>query len=274
VGGRARATDRNERFQSAAELGAAIEEVMSSTGLHTTHAQVASFVETHLMGRAERRKKAIEIALKEASNRARALRALTAVPDSKTGLTRTPDADGPDSAVSSVSNVSNVSGVSGTQNPLHLWQGATPGGSAGALPSAASSGELPFVDGAHISQVSTGTLGSSASALDVPKKRSSLPMMTAGGFVALAIAGTALFFGLHRPLPPALATTAAPLSAVAEVPRPAPPHEMTSAPVANAAADAGAVAAVAPHAVAPKKPWTAGPARTTKPKKSEDDIGF
>jgi len=64
--------DVSLRFQTAAELQAAIDEAMIQCGLSTSNAQVAAFVAEHLRGRVDERRRTIELALKEAAHRAMA----------------------------------------------------------------------------------------------------------------------------------------------------------------------------------------------------------
>jgi serine/threonine-protein kinase len=82
---RALSHDPADRYQTAEELGTALEDAMRRLGVITTHAQVANFMAQRVGDRLEARKQTITKALSEAGNRARA----------KTELTATePDADG------------------------------------------------------------------------------------------------------------------------------------------------------------------------------------
>jgi serine/threonine-protein kinase len=60
------------RFETAAEMGDALEQVMSEAGLPATNAQVGAFLREHLAQRLEKRRQAIDLALVQAAERSRA----------------------------------------------------------------------------------------------------------------------------------------------------------------------------------------------------------
>jgi serine/threonine-protein kinase len=77
---KALAHDPQQRFQTAAELGQALEEAMRKLGITTTHAQVAAFLQQRMAERLETRKQVTQRALAEAANRERAKPELTSPP--------------------------------------------------------------------------------------------------------------------------------------------------------------------------------------------------
>lgn len=77
---KALAHDREQRFQTAAELGQALEEAMRKLGITTTHAQVGTFLAQRMAERLETRKQVTQRALAEAGNRERAKPELTSPP--------------------------------------------------------------------------------------------------------------------------------------------------------------------------------------------------
>jgi serine/threonine-protein kinase len=76
------------RYQTAAELREALEKAMVEAKVTTTHEDVAAFTGKHLAERAERRRKAIELALEAAAERHRVAELLQ--PASEDGLTPAP----------------------------------------------------------------------------------------------------------------------------------------------------------------------------------------
>jgi eukaryotic-like serine/threonine-protein kinase len=77
---RALAHEPAQRFQTAAEMGTALEELMRKLSISTTHANVAQFVNKVLGDKLESRKALITSAVNEASNRERVREALINVP--------------------------------------------------------------------------------------------------------------------------------------------------------------------------------------------------
>jgi hypothetical protein len=74
---RALAHEPAQRFQTAAEMGNALEELMRKLQIVTTHAQVGGFVQKLLGDKIEARQQLIATAISEASNRERVREALT-----------------------------------------------------------------------------------------------------------------------------------------------------------------------------------------------------
>jgi serine/threonine-protein kinase len=74
---RALAHEPNQRFQTAAEMGEALESLMRKLGVVTTHTQVGAFVQEVLGDKLEARKQLIATALGEAGHRERTCAALT-----------------------------------------------------------------------------------------------------------------------------------------------------------------------------------------------------
>jgi serine/threonine-protein kinase len=87
---RSLAFDVDERVATAQDLQQAIESAMVASGLQTSVADVASFLRQHTADRAETRKKAIEVAVAAAAERARVAKALEIDEDSSSGFTRLP----------------------------------------------------------------------------------------------------------------------------------------------------------------------------------------
>lgn len=75
---RALAHEPSQRYQTAAEMGEALEQLMRKLGVVTTHTQVGQFVQQVLGEKLESRKQLVASALAEAANRERARSALTA----------------------------------------------------------------------------------------------------------------------------------------------------------------------------------------------------
>lgn len=77
---RSLAHEPGQRFQTAAEMGEALEGLMRKLGVVTTHAEVGAFVQHVLGDKLAARRQLIQNALAEAANRETARKALTAVP--------------------------------------------------------------------------------------------------------------------------------------------------------------------------------------------------
>jgi eukaryotic-like serine/threonine-protein kinase len=76
---RALAHEPSQRFQTAAEMGEALESLMRKLGVVTTHAQVGTFVQQALGEKFDARKKLVASALAEAANREQSRSALSAL---------------------------------------------------------------------------------------------------------------------------------------------------------------------------------------------------
>lgn len=89
--------DVEKRIATAADLQTALEEAMINAGLRATHADVATFLREHLADRAENRKRAVELALKAAADRARVALVLTMpASDSASGIIDTKNKSNPE----------------------------------------------------------------------------------------------------------------------------------------------------------------------------------
>ncbi len=90
---RALTHDPEKRIATAQDMQAALESAMTQTGSSATSAEVASFVREHLADRAEARRKAIDVALAAAADRARINEAFeigAPAPDSTSDFTDVP----------------------------------------------------------------------------------------------------------------------------------------------------------------------------------------
>jgi serine/threonine-protein kinase len=95
---RALTDDREQRFATAEEMQAALEEAMIACRIATTQAEVAAYVARHQADRVAKRREAVELALAAAEERAR-VRELLKIPVPDSGVSRVGDLQ-PASAVS------------------------------------------------------------------------------------------------------------------------------------------------------------------------------
>lgn len=233
---RALVRDRDKRIPTAAELGGLIEDAMAAAGLKEGPKEVAAFVNERLKDRNDARKKAVDLALEAASERARRSLGPLTDPDSESG-----------------------------HQPLRtLGRAPEPPSSAPSIPQA------PAVPIDVMEPTSTATLGSAALVADgiipAPASRARVAMMV-GGVAAVLLVAVALFVGLHKTAPPETSASPPPTTeqtqrALPKIPPP-PPMDIATA----AASSAAPTATHAPDAAhsASKPPATRPTAATTTP---------
>ena len=176
---RAMAHDPDNRFETAADLQAALEEAMIELKIQTTPMQVAAFLAQHVSDRQAQRKQAIDLALKAAADRARMTQLLKAGPDTSSGVT----------------GLTPPRGFEGAGSPSDRSIGSAPPPAAGSRPSSPGGVFAP-----EVSHPSMATLGSAAietvvarGTMPPPPRRGRGLLLGGAGVVLLALAGAAVF---------------------------------------------------------------------------------
>ncbi len=244
------------RFATAAEMQLALEDAMVETKLSTTPQVVAAFLAEHIADRAQRRKDAIALGLKAATDREKYaelmrsnLRTTGAFSPSKTGVSYSvaPPGVGDQPSLTSVPGTGTETGSrSGTSAPgTTAPGGSAPGGSVPGISAPGTSGHGMSPSGA--SAVSGGTLGSAALELGAKRHLSRRTMAIAGVAAALVAAGVLLLTvgAKQEPAASAAAKASTPVSTVASPP--APPST-AARPAATASPTPPVATAPAPSA--------------------------
>jgi serine/threonine protein kinase len=193
---RAMAHDPNNRFETAAEMQAAIEAAMIELKIMTTQADVAAFLAVHLSDRQAQRKQAIDLALKAAAERLRMQQLLKSTADSSSGITGL-------SPISGGFGLPDLGSNPGASNPA-----VSSGSSPGSNPGSASNPGLPpssnnAIFGPEVSHPSFATLGSAALETVVangaapPSTRRNRTMIFGGVGVAVALVTIIAIFALR-----------------------------------------------------------------------------
>ncbi len=274
---RALAHEPSQRYQTAAEMGEALESLMRKLGVVTTHTQVGAFVQQTLGDKLEVRKALINTALAEANHRERARSALT-IPIEESREDGSHSHSGSviavPTAVISVPRLQSQSDITG-----------------------------PQIQAEHTTDTSTGTGAAFVSGPTAPPRKRLLPALVAGTAV-LALVGVVLIALSVRATrqmgaPPAAArgvdsaqATVVALGAGAPSPKLADVPAAGLANAASAALPSGSASVAEPAASASAKPiakagagWaaapggakpgpaTAPPTPSAKPK-GREDYGF
>jgi len=211
--------DASKRIATAHDLQNAIEEAMQKAGLRATTSDVASYAREHLADRYEVRKKAVEVALQAAAERARVASVLSMpASDSGSGIN--------DPRLKSAPEIGSLSEIAPPKS------------------------EPPTTHGVAASNASV--------AIATPSPRSS-PLAGRGKFIAIgAVAALALGVVLafstrsRPPETPAPTPAAAPTPTTAPTPTPAPTPIVIEPPEPTATASATTTATSAPTLVAGK----------------------
>ncbi len=270
------------RFASAAEMQRALEKAMLDAGISMTTADVATYAKTHMVDRADARKKAVELALKAAGERARMaemLRAPASPEETPTPMQESASEPGltPSGKIASSPGMASATGVT---QPDPMRQ------------------ELPSVPSQHSSTLGAGVMTPGPDSIASPppvRRRRALVYVVGVGLGVAAIIGLAALSVSKRP-PPASAREQPPAIAAAPrdtapppavdvpppTPDPVPPDPSTTAvatgvkpPATTNTAGARPPPAPAPRPVSPP-PRPPPPKPTAKPPagKGTVDDGF
>jgi len=236
---RALAHEPGQRYQTALEMGEALETLMRKLGVVTTHAEVGAFVQQTLGDKLDARKQLVASALSEASNRERARSALT-VPV---------DLDPEESSA-------------GSHNPGLVVVPAATISSPGLEDSAGRNPALALIDAAH--ETSTGGVAGTLPGAAAAPKKNPLPMLVASGAAVFALLGVVLIALSMRGRKPdttlaaAAAGSGAATSAIAVIDGKPPPQAEPLPPTVGT----GGAAAAAPETT---PVGSASAAKATKP---------
>lgn len=255
--------DPKTRVSTAAELQNRLEDAMVATNLRATHADVAAFMREHMSERAAARRKAIDVALAAAAERARVAQVLAVPPnDSASGVL----------GISSAKGVAAPSSAPSIPSIEELVPSRSEPPTAAGIPSALAA-ERPISGSGVLEPVATPPS---------PAKSNRVVLGAVAALVVLVIAIVGVTASKKSPPPaPAAAPTPQPtIVASASSPIAAPsPSPVVSAPAATATASVAAATTVtttAPVTTAAAKSTKAAPTTTgPKPKSSKPvDDGF
>ncbi len=253
---RALAHEPAQRFQTAADMGDALETLMRKLSVVTTHAEVGAFVQKVLGEKLDARKQLIANAIAEAGNRERAREALT-VPI---------EVDGGDRDVSLNQGIVAMPPAL-TSSSLLDGSGSHPG--VGSYPGAGS--QPRSID--DLSHGSTGGTFVAPPFMPPPRR---WPIAVAAVMGVFAVVGALLIGYSLR------GRSATSQAAAATKAPPAPPPTLSAIPAAtatvaqapSASASASAKPTVAPTTAKWTPPAAAQPAPATPKKKRDDEAGF
>lgn len=262
---RALAHEPGQRYQTALEMGEALETLMRKLGVVTTHAEVGSFVQQTLGEKLDARKQLVASALGEASNRERARSALTVPvdlddPGESSAGSHDPGLVVVPTAVISAPGLEDSAGRSPIASLVDAAHEASTGGVSGTLPGAApTKNNWPMLVAAAAAAFAL--VGVILIALSMRGRKDAATAAAAGsaGTATAAVAAAAL--GGQPPpevdpLPPS--TARAPASA------PAASADTTGAATAAKAAKPSGTTVGAP-AAPPARPAWQPPAAAPKP---------